>query len=354
MLDAQPNATIVSVSQNDNGRACQDPAELAANRAEGTSGGALFGAINTIADALASSHPAVAVSTMAYAWSRAAPRSRMRTNVIIRFAAELANHAVPITADANAVVRDELVAWGNVSNRTFVWTYIADFANYYIPFPNYFTLSDNMRFFTEHGVSGMFSEGAYTTPGGDMAEMKNWVLAKLMQDPTLDGDELISTFLDGYYGKQAASSIQDYLQIMHRAATNSSFNVTLSYDWNAPFLTPRVVLAAAAALKAAFNATEADSPERRRVQTSSLAIYFVVLNRWLDLRRYARSHMVAGGWPIEATLKDAFDAFSAAADVTPPPRDSGHQKLFLGPKQKYYSLYEFTVQNISCGIYCAR
>ena len=44
-LAQQPDATIVSVSQNDNTLACQDPAELAQNVAEGTPGGALFRAV---------------------------------------------------------------------------------------------------------------------------------------------------------------------------------------------------------------------------------------------------------------------------------------------------------------------
>ena len=51
-LKTQPEATIVSVSQNDNGKQCRDPAELKINEAEGTPGGALFRAVNVIADGL--------------------------------------------------------------------------------------------------------------------------------------------------------------------------------------------------------------------------------------------------------------------------------------------------------------
>jgi hypothetical protein len=42
-LRADPTATIISVSQNDNQR--RSPAEMAINKAEGTGGGALFRAI---------------------------------------------------------------------------------------------------------------------------------------------------------------------------------------------------------------------------------------------------------------------------------------------------------------------
>ena len=64
-LETQPEATIVSVSQNDNHNQCQDPAELKINEAEGTPGGALFRAVNVIADALKDSFPHVAVDTLA-------------------------------------------------------------------------------------------------------------------------------------------------------------------------------------------------------------------------------------------------------------------------------------------------
>lgn len=64
-LRSQPEATIVSVSQNDNHNQCQDPAELAINEAEGTAGGALFRAVNVIADGLKDSFPHIAVDTLA-------------------------------------------------------------------------------------------------------------------------------------------------------------------------------------------------------------------------------------------------------------------------------------------------
>ena len=64
-LKTQPEATIVSVSQNDNANQCRDPAELKINEAEGTPGGALFRAVNVIADGLKDFYPDIAVDTLA-------------------------------------------------------------------------------------------------------------------------------------------------------------------------------------------------------------------------------------------------------------------------------------------------
>ena len=102
-LSTAPNASIISVSQNDNYRQCKSPQELAINTAEGTAGGSLFRAINVIADAIKDDYPNVAVDTLAYQWSRPAPRvTKPRPNVIIRLCNIECNFAQPLTDSSNA------------------------------------------------------------------------------------------------------------------------------------------------------------------------------------------------------------------------------------------------------------
>ena len=58
-------------------------------------------------------------------------------------------------------------------------------------------IGQNVKFYKEHGVSGIFQEGAYDGPGGDMNELKDFVLSRMMWDPTLNDSALIDQFLDG-------------------------------------------------------------------------------------------------------------------------------------------------------------
>ena len=119
-LASQPYATIVSVSQNDNEQFCQDPAELAVNQAEGTPGGALFRAVNVIAEALEGEFPHVLVDTLAYQWSLPAPKvTRPHKNVVIRICPLDTNLAQPITSIDNADVtfRTAFAGWAAISNR---------------------------------------------------------------------------------------------------------------------------------------------------------------------------------------------------------------------------------------------
>ena len=65
VLQAQPDSEIISISQNDNGDQCADPAEKAVNAREGSPIGALLLAVNAIAAALEPEFPNVAFDTLA-------------------------------------------------------------------------------------------------------------------------------------------------------------------------------------------------------------------------------------------------------------------------------------------------
>jgi hypothetical protein len=47
--------------------------------------------------------------------------------------------------------------------------------------------------------SGVFEEGDDASAGGNMNALKNYVMARVLWDPSLNPDELIHAFLLGYY-----------------------------------------------------------------------------------------------------------------------------------------------------------
>ena len=68
-----------------------------------------------------------------------------RDNVIIRLCAMECNYAAPLSDDSNKEFQFDIVNWSKVSQRIFIWDYITSFANYIIPFPNWFVLGPNVR-----------------------------------------------------------------------------------------------------------------------------------------------------------------------------------------------------------------
>ena len=164
-LDSAPNATIISVSQNDNYAQCESPAEKAINAAEGTPGGAIFRAVNAIADAIKDEYPGVAVDTLAYQWSRPAPKiTKPRKNVIIRLCNIECNFAEPLNSPSNAPFQKDMGNWARISNRTYIWNYITNFGDFIAPFPNYFNLGPDVDYLVSNGVRGIFqSTGELST-----------------------------------------------------------------------------------------------------------------------------------------------------------------------------------------------
>ena len=93
--------------------------------------------------------------------------------------------------------------WAAISNRTYIWNYVTSFGSYIQPFPNWYVLGPNIKYFANHGVRGIFEEGSYGTPGGDMDMLKDYVMGRMLWNVTLDPDDVISEFLAGYFGPAA-------------------------------------------------------------------------------------------------------------------------------------------------------
>ena len=100
------------------------------------------------------------------------------------------------------------------STERVVWQ-VVDFGEPVMSFPNYYSLGPNIDFFQAHGVRGVFEEGPGMGPGDgtDLEELKDYVMAEKLWDPSLDHEVLISEFLSGYYGS-AAPFIRLYMDTM--------------------------------------------------------------------------------------------------------------------------------------------
>ena len=311
LLSADPDATIISVSQNDNGNYCNDTAEAAIILEEGSPMGPLLRAVNEIADSIKDDYPHVAVDTLAYQYTRAAPKITVpRDNVIIRLCSIECNFAQPLTDDSNKAFQSDIVDWGKLSDRLYVWDYVTNFANYLAPFPNWRVLVPNIRFFRDHGVVGLFEEGSYQSPGGDMALLKDYVMNAAMMDPNTDDEALIDQFLSNYFGSQAAPFVKKYMTTMENSVDEVFFYMGESFSVTADFLTPEALLISAQAFKDA--AKTVYKTHLDRLDTAKIVIHYVVLQRWDEISEYATSHNI--DWPLEATKQACFDEFERVYD----------------------------------------
>ncbi|RYG23896.1 DUF4838 domain-containing protein [bacterium] len=312
-LRKHPEATIVSVSQNDWYRPCQCERCQTLAKAEGSESAPVLALANYVGERIEKEFPQVAVDTLAYQYTRKAPKTlRPRPNVIVRLCSIECNFAQPLTHASNASFADDIRDWSRLTNRLYIWNYNTNFAHYPQPLPNYFVLGPNERFFAENGVRGVFEQGSYQSNGGEMAEMRAWVQARLLWDPKQDDKALIDEFLRGYYGPQAAKPIRKYLDLQAAAAASETATI---YD--APtkgFLGFETMRKAEALWKQAESVAKGDA--LWRVRQGHQSVRWVWLNRWNEFRNEARRSGVE--WPLPASRKQVADEWLALATAPGP------------------------------------
>jgi hypothetical protein len=300
ILRAEPDVNIVSVSQNDCFGACECPNCKAIDDAEGSHAGTMIDFVNYVADRIRPEFPNVAIDTLAYQYTRHAPRTiRPRPNVIVRLCSIECNFGAPLDDKTNAAFFDDLNAWSKRTNRLYIWDYSTNFAHYVQPHPNWFALGPDIRLFANHSVKGVFSEGAYQSDGSEMSELRGWLLARLMWNPNADADRLIDEFLRGYYGTQAAPFIRRYLDRMQVAAKGTY--LTCYTATNAPFLHFGPLYEAETLWRRAEAAAANDPEKSWRVRQGHLPVQYVWIARWTALQREARQAGVA--WPLPKSRK---------------------------------------------------
>ncbi len=239
-LREHPEANIVSVSQNDTYNYCECIGCAALDTVEGSHAGTMLAFVNQVATAIEKEYPNVAIDTLAYQYTRNPTKKiRPRPNVIVRLCSIECCFAHPLASDEcpeNRKFREDMIGWSKLTQRLYVWDYVTNFAHYLMPFPNFDTLAPNVKFFTEHGVVGIFEEGNYSIGGGgEFAELRAYVLAKLLWNPNSDAEAVMNEFLDGYYGR-AAQPIRGYIALA-RETMRQNGHLTIYMPPTAKYLT---------------------------------------------------------------------------------------------------------------------
>jgi hypothetical protein len=311
-IKASPGASIVSLSQNDCFNPCQCDNCKAIDDREGSHAGSMIALVNYVAERIGKEYPNVAIDTLAYQYTRKAPKSiKPLPNVIVRLCSIECNFAAPLDDPSNKAFADDILGWNRLSKRLYIWDYTTNFAHYVQPHPNWFVLGPNLRFFHDHGARGVFEQGAYQSSGAEMSELRAWVLAQLLWNPDQDDRRLIREFLDGYYGK-AAQPIWDYMALLSEKAKGVTMGCYSPPS--APFLDFDTLSKAERLWQNAESAVR-DRPDLLwRVRQAHLPVRYVFLARWPQLRRDC---LRAGAeWPLLSSRKAVADAW--LADATGP------------------------------------
>ncbi len=279
-MKERPEATIFSVSQNDwhNPCECAGCAKVAAE--EGAQSGPLLRFVNAIADALKDEFPGKAIDTLAYQYTRKPPAMvRPLPSVIVRLCSIECCFSHPLESPealdpANAAFARDIAQWSKVCDRLYIWDYVIDYAHSIMPFPNLRSLKPNIRFFIQNGVKGIYEEADYFTKGGEMAELRTWVMAKTLWDPSYDTSQAIREFTDGYYA-DGAEPIREYLNLIHEKTIQGKVHFPIWARPDSPLFAAEVLDRSDRLLEAAEAKVAAKPAVLHRVKVARLPVIYV-------------------------------------------------------------------------------
>ncbi|HLK13303.1 MAG TPA: DUF4838 domain-containing protein [Fimbriimonadaceae bacterium] len=278
-IEENPDATIFSVSQNDNWEESESPETKAINAEEGASSGLFLRFVNAIAADVARNHPKVLIDTLAYQWTEKPPKlSRPLPNVRVRIAPIDSDFAHGLAdSPKNAKPYANLKEWHRITSQLYIWEYCTDFANYLQPLPDLDEIPADIKLFSQSGVVGVFYEGDYAGGGGgEMAELKSYLIGKLLWNPDQSGRAIVEGYCRGVYGAGAPFILQ-WLDLEHAAARKGA--TATIYDPPTIGYLSGAVLNEGAKLFDQAEAATAGTPAAGEVARARLALEYVQLAR---------------------------------------------------------------------------
>lgn len=288
MVNDNPGTKYWSVSPNDNSGFCECKFCKAENTKDGGNQGSLLKFVNRIAQYF----PEKTFTTLAYNSTAKPPLvTKPKKNVIIFLSNVEATRTFSMDKDASAEkFRKNLKGWSEKTDQIFIWDYYTQFTNFLAPFPNYFTIQPNFNYYKENKTKGVFAQ-LNGQEYGDFAELKTYLLAKLLWNPTLDQNKLISDFLTGYY-KTAAPYIRNYMTQLYGFAVNSETKLDIygnpvnDYD---DFLSPENISALNLLMDEAETAANKDSIVLERLGKLRLSLDYTFLQqaKFYGLKKYS-------------------------------------------------------------------
>lgn len=279
LLRRNPATNIISVSQNDTGGwcECEDCKKVEAEEG-GVHAGPIIRFVNAVGEAIEKEFPNVAVDTLAYQYSRApVTKTRPRHNVIVRLCSIECCFSHPLEQEDTTFKKD-IVGWSKMCDRLYVWDYVTTFGHYVLPFTNNEVLQPNVQFFVRHGVKGIFEQGSYQSTGGQMAELKAYLLAKLLWDPDCYIERHRAEFMEGFYGK-AAGPIDRYLRMLRDHAIENKVHQPIWIGPESGQAPPEIMAKANVLFDEAERAVAGDPETLHRVRVARLSIQYVQLSR---------------------------------------------------------------------------
>ncbi len=284
VMREQPDYLIYDVSQNDWHGACQCEKCQAIAKAEESESGPVIQLVNQIAENIEKEFPNKFIGTLAYQYTRKPCKTlRPRHNVVVRLCSIECcfSHDFLHCAENQSFVED-LNKWAEIAPHLYIWDYVVNFSHYIMPYPNFKVLQPNLQLLQKSNAIGVMEQAAYQSRGGEFAELRAYVLAKLLWNPDADVESVINDFMYGYYGR-AGQYVREYFDLLH-GRVNEDTHIHLGMKPEDPLFSDEFVRQSVDLFQKAK--VVADNEEiRKRVELTSLPILYLKCKRTPEIAR---------------------------------------------------------------------
>ncbi len=274
-IDEHPGIKNVSVSQADTARYCRCDKCEEINRREGTPMGSNLAFVNAVAELVEKVHPDVKVGTLAYWYTRKAPKTiKPRDNVQIQLCSIECCTLHPIDdpdCPKNREFCDDMNEWSKICDDIWVWNYNTNFRAYDLPFPNLRVIGPNVRYFLRNNVKGVFMQANGNGNSGELCDLRNYLIARMLWNPELDDEAVLEEFVNLHY-KGAAQPILDYIEMLHDNAEQAGVHPNCFPSAEKVGLNPVIACRTLGYFTQALELAD-DETVRARVEKASICAY---------------------------------------------------------------------------------
>lgn len=241
---------ILSITQADNSEYCMCESCAALDAENGSQAGTMLTFANEIARRikLHEGYDNVVIDTFAYQHTRKTPTNVVpRDDVIVRLCSIECcfGHTLDDPdCKANVKFMQDLADWSEICDRLYIWHYNLNCDESVNIYANFGTLQRNTQIFYEHNVKGIYQQGIFYIDecDGEFAEMKTYLLSKLMQDPYLDYEAEMNGYLTAVYGP-GGKYLKEFIDIVTDHAVTKVKHLKLEEDsrFSLPGMMPKDV-----------------------------------------------------------------------------------------------------------------
>ena len=231
ILKANPNAEIISITQNDNNNYCTCKDCSLVYKEEESHAAPLIRFVNRLAEELSDEYPDIQIETLAYMFSTEVPKiTKPHENVIIQLCSldMCCAHALSdLSCTDNRRFRDQIEEWSAITDNLYIWYYAVEFTGNArnAPFMNFDALYDTYALFMQNNVKGIFNQAYTNQESAEFGALRGYLLSKMMWDTDITREELdlaVKEFIAAYYG-EAQDIIEEYFYMMRDLGADKHF-----------------------------------------------------------------------------------------------------------------------------------